>query len=230
MEKSEKLAKAKKKQKLLFLIADVLALLAIAFTLIVRFVDVQSIGPNESAVGLATINGAVHEALPFNELWYKLTKYSGYLMFLLPLYFAILFLVQLVGRKSLKKIDRELWLGTFYAFVVIATYFIFEHLLIINCRPVILDGSLEPSYPSSHTFFAITLCGASVLLVSRYLKVKHKAFVNTLIILLAVFNIVGRILSGVHWATDILGGILIGATLVTAFFAALKKPAKAKTE
>lgn len=217
MEESAKLTKIKNKQKLLLIFTAIFAVLFVAFTLIAKYVDVQPIGPNESSVGLASVNGFVHNALPYNELWHKVTELSGYAIYLPPLFFALLFLVQFIRRKSFKKIDRELKIAAIYIFAVLAVYFIFDHAIIINYRPVLIDGVLEPSYPSSHTLFAISLCGASVLLISRYLKLKHKAFFNTLLILLALFNIVGRAISGVHWATDIFGGILIGHALLAAF-------------
>lgn len=233
MEESAKLAQAKNKQKLLLIFTIIFAVLFVAFALIVKFIDVRTIGPNESAVGLAGVNEAVHNALPYNELWHRVTKLSGYAIYLPPIFFAILFLVQLIRRKSFQKIDRELKLAAVYIVAVLAVYFAFDHLIIINYRPVLIDGVLEPSFPSSHTLFAISLCGASALLVSRYLKLKHKAFFVTLLILLALFNIIGRLISGVHWATDIFGGILIGHALLAAFATALmaKSPkAKTKTE
>ncbi len=219
-----------KLKKSLLISTIIFAILAIIFTFVVKNVDVRPIGPNESSVGLAGINEAVHNALPFNELWYRVTKLSGYAIYLPPVFFVVLLLVQLIRRKSFKKIDFELKLAVGYILVVLAFYFIFDHAIIINYRPVLINGALEPSYPSSHTFFAVSLCGASILLVSHYLKLKHKAFFNTLLILLAIFNIAGRVIAGVHWATDIFGGLLIGATLLLAFATLLSRPRPEKAK
>lgn len=209
--------------KLMLILFGIFAVLTVIFTVIVKNVDVRPIGPEDSSIGLASINSPVHEALPYNELWYKLTKYSGYLIYVPPVFFVLLFFVQLFRRRSLKKVDREMKLFVVYLLAVLAIYFAFDHLVIINYRPVLIASELEPSYPSSHTLFAVSLCGASMLLVSNFLKLKHKTFMNIFLILLAVFNIVGRVISGVHWATDIFAGLLFGFTLLFAFAAFLRR-------
>lgn len=228
----------KSSSKKLFIICGVFALLAIAFTLAVKFIDVRSAGLTETPVGLAGFNETVRNLFPYgssgiNDFWYTITKYSGYALFLPVAFFVILGFVQLIKRKSFKKVDRELKLLALFYVAVGAVYVFFEKLFVVNYRPVLIDGELEASYPSSHTLFAITLCGSAILLVKYLLKLKHAKLVNFALALLALVTVVGRLLSGVHWATDILGGILIGTTLVMAILATIKKPsnspAKTKT-
>lgn len=219
----------KSSSKKLFIICGVFALLAIAFTLAVKFIDVRPAGLTETPIGLAGFNEAVRNLFPYgssgiNDFWYTITKYSGYALFLPIAFFVILGFVQLIKRKSFKKVDRELKLLALFYVAVGAVYVFFEKLFIVNHRPVLLEGKLEASYPSSHTLFAITLCGSAILLVKYLLKLKHAKLVNFALALLALVTIVGRLLSGVHWATDILGGILIGTTLVMAILATIKKP------
>lgn len=227
----------KSSSKKLFIICGVFALLAIALTLVVKFIDVRPAGLTETPVGLAGFNETVRNLFPYgssgiNDFWYTITKYSGYALFLPVAFFVILGFVQLIKRKSFKKVDRELKLLALFYVAVGAVYIFFEKLFIVNYRPVLIDGELEASYPSSHTLFAITLCGSAILLVKYLLKLKHAKLVSFALALLALVTVVGRLLSGVHWATDILGGILIGATLVMALFVAIKKSISptAKTE
>lgn len=93
--------------------------------------------------------------------------------------------------------------------------------MIINYRPILVDGHLEASYPSSHTFLAV-----AVLLSAFYLFKKEKGIkkiMSFLCLLVMSIIVVGRILSGVHWITDILGGILLGLSFVSFYIATTNK-------
>lgn len=200
------------KKPLIFSI--IFAVLAVAFTCAVSFTGLRD------ALG----------SFAYSDLWYKITKYSGYALFLPVAFFVLLGFVQLIKRKSFKKVDRELKLLALFYLAVAAIYLLFEKFLIINYRPIMLNGQLESSYPSSHTLFAITLCGSAMLLTKSFLKLKHATLVNVVLSILMLVTVVGRLLSGVHWATDIMGGILIGFTLVFALAALIKKPATQPTK
>lgn len=200
------------KKPLIFSI--IFAVLAVAFTCVVSFTGLRD------ALG----------SFAYSDLWYKITKYSGYALFLPVAFFVLLGFVQLIKRKSFKKVDRELKLLALFYLAVAAIYLLFEKFLIINYRPIMLNGQLESSYPSSHTLFAITLCGSAMLLTKSFLKLKHATLVNVVLFILMLVTVVGRLLSGVHWATDIMGGILIGFTLVFVLAALIKKPATQPTK
>ena len=203
-------------RKTLFIICGVFALLAIGFTVAVYFTGIRE-----------TLG-----SFDYNDMWYKITKYTGYMLFLPVAFLIILGFVELVKRKSFKKVDRELKLLALFYVAVGAVYLFFEKFFIINYRPIMLDGKLESSYPSSHTLFAITLCGSAMLINRALLKKNQKQamVMNLLLAALALVTVVGRLLSGVHWATDIIGGILIGFTLVFALAALIKEPAKEEKE
>ena len=197
--------------------AEILTVLAAVFTFLVKVVDVQSIGPNGSSVGFAGWNSAVHEALGFNETLYKITEYLGYLLFGFVLVYAILGLVQLIKKKSLKKVDKNILCfgGLIVAMLII--YVLFDKLA-FNFRPVILDGELEPSFPSSHTLFALCIAGGIILLNrDNFTTNKFAKIISILAMFIASFTVVGRMLSGVHWITDILSGILISAALLSIY-------------
>lgn len=199
-----------------FIFSGILFLLFIIFTIVVKFVDVHSIGPEGSLVGLATINNSFKDVLPLNETIYKVSEILGYISLLIVAMYGIIGIKQLIERKNLFKVDRNiLLLGMFYVLVAIV-YVIFEF-VVINYRPVLLDG-LEASYPSSHTVLSICVCISSVIVSKSVFGDKKfvKVF-NILSIILMVLIVLSRFLSGVHWLTDILGGILISLALCTLF-------------
>lgn len=200
---------------------SLLALLFIMFTLAVINVDVQKIGPVGSEVGFAFINGPVHDALPVNDLFYKLTTFLGYLALLAVLGYGAVGVWQLIKRRSLKKVDSQLIsLGIFFVLVIFC-YVLFEK-LVINYRPVILDEGLEASYPSSHTLLALCVFGAMMVPYPKLFSEKQLSLVRAAAGALVVLSVVGRLLSGVHWLTDIVGAVLLSAALLSGYVSMLQ--------
>lgn len=206
------------KRKKVFITTAILLVIAIVYTLLVKYYDVASIGPNNSKVGFSGINALVHKTLPYNETWYKITKYLGVVPFLICAFYGIHGLLQLIKYKSLKKVDKKLiYLLVFYILMGI-TYIFFEK-VIINYRPVLEDGVLEASFPSSHTLLAVCICTSSLLISKYYIKDKvYLKIFNKSTFLLMLLLVVGRLISGVHWFTDIMGGIIISAFLISLYY------------
>ena len=206
------------KNKKSFIISGCLFLLFIAFTIIVKYVDVHSIGPEGSLVGLATINNSFRNVLDYNELFYKISEILGYLSLLLVVFYGGIGVKQLIEKKNLYKVDRSLLLlGMFYVLVGIV-YIIFEF-VIINYRPIILEEGLEASYPSSHTILSICVCISSILISKKIFKNEKAVNVfNIFTIILMVLIVLTRLLSGVHWFSDILGGVIISLFLVSIYY------------
>lgn len=186
----------------------------VIFTLSLKIVDVRAIGPENSEVGLATLNQFVFQTIGTNLFWYHLTDWLGILAIVVAFFFAGKGVYQLVSRRSLFLVDRSIiGLGVLYS-TVIACYIFFEK-VILNYRPILMDHQLEASYPSSHTFFVVTiLLSAIVELQMEQQKSVGKTIFSWLLLLIALITIIGRLLSGVHWMTDIMGGLLLSATLV----------------
>ncbi len=188
-------------------------ILFIGFTLLIKFVDVKSIGPLNSEVGLSGINGWFRDIVNYNDLLYKISKYLGYVSFIVVFIYGVIGLKELIEKKSLFKVNRAvLLLGAFYILMLIV-YFFFEK-VIINYRPVLENGTLEASYPSSHTILSLCV-SLSGIYASKYVF-KNKNFIkifNIVLILLMIAILAFRVLSGVHWITDIIGGILISLAL-----------------
>ena len=194
-----------------------LIIVSIIYILLIKLVDVASIGPKGSEVGFSSINGWFNNIFSYNSTIYIITEVLGYIALLIIVVFACIGIYQLIKRKSIKKVDKEIIvLGIFYV-IVLFFYVLFDKVA-INYRPVLLEGVLEPSFPSSHTLLAMFVCGSAIIINNKlFEKNEYKKIINVLLIVLMVLIIVGRLLSGVHWITDVVGGILIATTLLYIF-------------
>ena len=207
-----------KKNKKRLVLGAGLVVAFVLWTVLVCFVDVRTIGPEGSSVGFATLNGFVHELTGVNWLLYTVTDWLGLVPIAVALGFAILGLVQLIKRKSLWKVDHSiLALGVFYI-VVMAAYVFFE-MVVINYRPTLIDGYLEASYPSSTTM--LVMCVMPTAAMQLNARIKNTVFRRCAIIAIVAFTafmVIGRLLSGVHWITDIIGGAMFSIGIVTTYF------------
>ena len=207
------------KNKKNIIIASVSVSLSIIYTLLVKFVDVKNIGPENSSVGFAKLNAFFHKLIGSNMAIYKITEIFGYLLFILVLIYGCIGLYQLIKRKSLLKVDKEIIMqGVFYV-VMLAVYVLFEKLK-INYRPILIEGILEVSYPSSHTILSLCLCGSSLITSKKYFNKKYIKLINIITIVVTAIVLLGRIISGVHWISDIIGGVLISCALVSCYYLA----------
>ncbi len=186
---------------------------------LVRFVDVAAIGPAGTSIGLSHLNGAVHSIIGQHDFWYTVTEILGYASFLVAGLFALVGLIQLISNRSLFQVDKEiLALGGLYV-VVIGLYILFE-VIVVNYRPVLMDGLdfPEPSFPSSHTMLAFVIMGSAAMLCERYIRSRALSRILQIIcIVVLAIIVVGRLISGVHWFTDILGGVLLSLTLLNIY-------------
>ena len=135
----------------------VLLIASVVYTIIVMKVDVKPIGPQNSLVGLASVNKYFKDIIGNNMTIYKITEYVGYIPILLAGVYAVIGLVQLIKRKSLKKVDKEIYILACFYVLLLGVYLLFEK-LVINYRPVLMEGLLDPSYPSSHTILVDDFC------------------------------------------------------------------------
>jgi undecaprenyl-diphosphatase len=199
----------------------ILVIIAIIFTILVKVFDKGAIGPNNTIVGMQVINDYFKNMFPFNETLYKITKYAGFVPLLFGVYYAIIGLMQLIKGKSLKKVDNRIYLiGGFYILVLIL-YLFFEKVA-LNYRPVIIDGELEASFPSTHTLLAICFFISSAMVSKYYIKNDTlRKVINIFSIVFMFFIVIGRMICGCHWFTDIIGGIIISLTLLNIFYAIL---------
>lgn len=208
----------KKRSQKFYIIAVSFLAAFILWTAAICRIDVQPIGPGGSTVGFAALNRFVHDFTGVSMLLYTITDWLGLVPLLFALGFAVLGLVQWVKRKRFLKVDRSiLVLGGFYL-AVIAAYVFFE-MYAINYRPVLLGEYLEASYPSSTTM--LTMCVMPTAGMQFHNRIRNKLFRHIVCLVMSafvVFTVIGRLISGVHWFTDIVGGALLSAGLVMLYY------------
>lgn len=213
-----------KRKKFISLIISLASLFAfLLWTVLALVIDVKGIGPNETKVGFASFNTFVHNLTGVNMTLYEITDWLGILVIGIAAGFGVLGFVQLIKRKSIKRVDYSiLVLGGFYI-TVIAFYLFFE-LVTINYRPLLIEGRLEASYPSSTTVLSLCVLITGIIeLNNRFKRRITKLAFGVAFSSLAVFMVIGRILSGVHWASDIIGGIFLSLGLIMLYYFAILK-------
>ena len=140
---------------------------------------------------------------------YTVTDWLGLVPIAVCMGFGCLGLYQLIKRKSLFKVDADILLLGGYYILVIFGYLFFE-MAPINYRPILIDGFLEASYPSSTTLLVLSVMPTLVFQVNRRCdNRKMKQITMIIVVLFSAFMVIGRLISGVHWATDIIGSILL---------------------
>jgi len=209
-----------KKAKNQLILGTSLLAVFILFTMSLTVVDVQPIGPEGSYMAYADMNKAVHELFGVNMALYNITDWAGVAAILIAFGFAILGLVQWIKRKHIWKVDSSiLALGAFYL-LVFGVYAFFEF-HVINRRPILINGVLEASYPSSTTMLAMCILPTAMMQFCRLIKnTKIRNAVNTLCGLFTAFMVIGRLICGVHWFTDIFGGSLFGIAAILLYCSA----------
>ena len=179
------------------------------WTVLIKHIDVQNAGPNGTEIGFATINVWFHQLTGVHMLIYTITDWLGLVPIIICMCFGMLGLVQLVKRRSLLKVDTDILLLGAYYVVVILGYLLFE-MVPINYRPILIDGNLEASYPSSTTLLVLTVMPTLKYQSDRRITnpVTRKA-ITVFVIVFAAFMVIGRLIAGVHWATDIVGSVFL---------------------
>lgn len=183
------------------------------WTLMIVTVDVQPVGVNGTDIGLALINTRFHSAVGVNMTLYHITDWLGLVPVFVCMVFGLFGLGQLVKRRSLRKVDADIILLGIYYVIVIAGYLVFE-MIPINYRPILIDGFMEASYPSSTTLLVLCVMPTLVFQSQRRLKSgKLKKLIFAVTVMFSVFMLIGRLMSGVHWVTDIIGSVFLSAGL-----------------
>ena len=188
---------------------------AVLLTILVKTVDVQPVGVEGTNIGLASINTGFFAKYGHNETFLKISKVAGIICFATAGGFGVFFLVQLIQRKSLSNVDRNLSVLMLLYILTASLYLLFDKVLIINYRPVILDKGLESSYPSTHTMIAWVVMVSAVDQWNIYIKDEtRKTVLSACSFLVLLVVIVTRLLAGVHWLTDIVAGVVFGDMLI----------------
>lgn len=189
----------------------------VIWTFLVQIFDVKPIGVNETEVGFSLINGWFHSLTGVNFVLYNITDWLG----LMPIFVCVLFgfvgFVQLLERRSLRKVDSDIILLGVYYVLVFAFYLFFETVP-VNYRPILINGFAEASYPSSTTLLVLAVMPTLIFQVKRrFNNGTVKKIIIFLTVVFSVFTVVGRLLSGVHWLTDIIGSVILSVGLFCAY-------------
>lgn len=211
----------KKRGKKLLYLGSIVLTMFVVWTILIMRVDVQPLGQNETNIGFATVNCWFHKLTGVHMTIYTITDWLGLVPVFVCFLFGIVGLVQLIKRKSLFKVDGDIIVLGIYYVAVIAAYLIFE-MIPINYRPILINGVLEVSYPSSTTL--LVLCVMPTLWEQANCRIFNKIMkriIKVFVISFSCFMVVGRLIAGVHWVTDILGGMLLSAGLFMIYKAAV---------
>lgn len=198
-----------------------LMLVFVIWTWLIQKVDVQPVGQKGTDVGFAVLNCWFHKLTGVHMGLYTITDWLG----LVPVFVCIVFggigLWQLIKRKNLFKVDTDLiYLGIYYV-IVIFGYLFFE-MCPINYRPILIEGILEASYPSSTTLLVLSVMPTLVLQANRRIENKYlKRIICAFTVVFSTFMVIGRLVSGVHWLTDIMGAVFLSTGLFYLYKAAV---------
>ena len=202
-----------------FIISGIILALFILWTVIIGSVDVSPVGPLGSSVGLATLNRQFHNMTGVHLELYNITDQLSIIPLAIVCYFAVTGLLQWIHRKKLLLVDHDiLALGGFYT--VVMALFIFFEICVINYRPIIMPGEELPeaAFPSSHTMLTCVIMGSALPMIRAYIKnTKLQLVLEIVCVLIIVTMVAGRLMSGVHWLTDIFGAVLLSVTLLGIF-------------
>ena len=203
-------------------------ILFVLWTILILKVDVQIVGESLTAVGFATFNTWFHQFTGVHMWIYIATDWLGLVPVFVCVVFGMIGLVQLIKRKSILKVDFDITiLGVYYVLVIVG-YLAFE-MFPINYRPILIDGRMEASYPSSTTLLVLSVMPTFVFQVKRRMKnrkVQKVMIVTTMIF--TFFMVFGRLIAGVHWFTDIVGSILLSTGLFEIYKASVVQFCKEK--
>lgn len=191
--------------------------LFLLWTALIQTVDVKPIGPNETCVGFSALNSWFHDFTDVNLALYTITDWLGLVPLFICMVFAGIGFVQMIVRRSLFRVDADILILGAYYIAVIFCYVIFE-MVSINYRPILIDGRLEASYPSSTTLLVMGVMPTLVEQGNRRAKNKIlKHIILAFAVGFSAFMVVGRLICGVHWLTDIVGSVLLCAGLFAVY-------------
>ena len=194
-----------------------LILAFILWTLLIQTVDVRPVGVNGTNVGFAAVNTWFHRLTGVHMGLYTVTDWLGLVPIAVCIGFGLLGLVQWIRRRSIAKVDRDILLLGGYYILVILGYLIFE-MIPINYRPILINGAMEASYPSSTTLLVLSVMPTLLFQVNRRAKGQTvRRMTAAFVFLFSAFMVIGRLVAGVHWFTDIVGSVLLSAGLYSLY-------------
>lgn len=208
-----------KKRKIMLTCGAAALIGFILWTIAVLTLDRAPVGPLDSSVGFSRINSAVHTALGVSEGWYDLSEILGFALLAIAAGFALYGGIQLIRRRSFRQVDPHLYLLA-GLYVALGLVYVGFEMVVINFRPILIDGVLEAAYPSSHTMLALCIAASAAIRLRSVLPKTPGRIAAAGLALVGILTVIARLLSGMHWLSDIVGAVLISAALVLFYAAA----------
>lgn len=203
----------KTKERRILLLGSALLVAFALWTCLIQIIDVRYAGVTGTEIGFAAINTWFHSVTGVNMTLYNITDWLGLVPVFVCLFFGCVGLIQLIKRKSLFKVDFDIMLLGIYYVIVIICYLVFE-MIPINYRPILINGIIEASYPSSTTLLVLSVMPTLVFQANcRLNNTKIKTMLRIITTIFTTFMVMGRLISGVHWLTDIIGSVFLSAGL-----------------
>ena len=198
-----------------------LLLVTILFSVLAVVVDRQAIGPDDTVVGFAALNGSFHDVFGYNMVMDTISDIMMYFSFLVVFQFGVAGIKRIVKKKSIQKVGKTI-LGLWILYVIVAILYVAFDKIPVNYRPILQPGEteLETSFPSTHTLVICTVMGSAIVAYRRLLTNKTaKKTAQICSIVIIVVGVAARLFAGVHWMTDIIAGILFSVTLISFYSA-----------
>ena len=192
-------------------------LVFLLWTVLIRCVDVQAAGPNGTKVGFAAFNLWFHRQTGVHMTIYTITDWLGLVPIAVCLGLGMVGAFQLIRRRSFLKVDPDIILLGLYYILVILAYLVFE-MVPVNYRPILIGGALEASYPSSTTLLVLGVMPTLKFQIDRRAErplIRNAAGIFA--ITFSAFMVIGRLIAGVHWATDIIGAFFLSRGLYSLY-------------
>ena len=212
----------KKNGKNILITGMIMLILFTVWTVLIQTVDVQAVGQNVKNIGFASLNTWFHKTTGVHMWVYTVTDWLGLVPIFICMIFGVVGLVQLIKRRSLLKVDKDIILLGIYYILVIFGYLIFE-MIPINYRLILIEGRMEASYPSSTTLLVMSVMPTLTFQVHRRIRnttVRYGLYAFT--VLFTAFMVVGRTVAGVHWLTDIAGSVLLSSGMYLVYQGTVK--------
>ena len=181
----------------------------VLWTIMIQYVDVQPAGPDGTEIGFGTVNVWFHQITGVHMAIYTLTDWLGLVPVFICLCFGIMGMIQSVKCRSLRNVESDIILLGVYYVLVIFCYLVFE-MVPINYRPILINGVLEASYPSSTTLLVLCVMPTLKFQVDRRAgNPLFRKVTTVFVIVFSAFMVTGRLIAGVHWLSDIIGAVLL---------------------
>jgi membrane-associated phospholipid phosphatase len=153
-------------------------------------------------------------------LWYSRLSFF---LFRIRALVSILLTLPIVAFAVLAMNSNIQYVALWVLYVAVIIFYLIFEFYVINYAPIKIDGEYKASYPSSHTLLAVTVMTSGASVFNLYVKKKaYRIAAYSVSCVVTVATVVGRLLAGVHWFTDIFASILLSAALIVLFYGGLE--------